>query len=394
MLKLILLLDLYQAVVFAVFLLFTNLGKQRSKRILGWFFLLLFVHYAARQALEVNDRLYQYFEYFTFPIALILFPLFNTYVATLVGCGRSRSRLFIHSIPAVSIGILYAILFGAMSLPEKLVYFQCSYTEMFAFGFQKHPASLVACFTLFVLLPLQVIFYTVDSLRRLFRHRKMLKDNFSSLEQKQLTWLFSVTLLFCVVTFAACGMIFISSGMAETFYFLISLPVFAAIGIYGIVQPPIYREESVSFSPVSPGEPMGRPEKQLLAPDNPTENQANLDLKAKLETYFVEKRPFIDPELSIVDIARALGTNKTYISRLLNNTFGENFYSFVNKFRIEEAKKRLSDPASNNLSVEGIASLSGFRSPSSFYSAFKALEGSTPSVFRLQVGLNGAADRE
>ena len=67
---------------------------------------------------------------------------------------------------------------------------------------------------------------------------------------------------------------------------------------------------------------------------------------------------------------------------LPNNGFNQNFYGFINKFRVEKSKKLLADKELDKYSIIGIAFESGFNSKTSFNTTFKKLTGQTPSEFK------------
>ena len=72
----------------------------------------------------------------------------------------------------------------------------------------------------------------------------------------------------------------------------------------------------------------------------------------------------------------------SHLSQTINELLGQSFSDFVNSYRIEEAKRKLVDPACKHLSVLGIAEEVGFNSKSSFNSVFKKHTAMTPSEFR------------
>jgi AraC-like DNA-binding protein len=73
------------------------------------------------------------------------------------------------------------------------------------------------------------------------------------------------------------------------------------------------------------------------------------------------------------------------LSEILNTRLNQNFYDFINRYRVEEVKKRLSENDSGKFSLIAIAFDSGFNSKSSFNTIFKKLTGVTPSQFRNQM---------
>ncbi len=98
-----------------------------------------------------------------------------------------------------------------------------------------------------------------------------------------------------------------------------------------------------------------------------------------MERVFSEKELYLDPTLNINELARQLGTNRTYISNYLNRQLHTTFYEYVNQWRIRRAKELLER---TELTLDQIASQSGFNSQSSFRRYFTAATGTTPSAYR------------
>ena len=95
-----------------------------------------------------------------------------------------------------------------------------------------------------------------------------------------------------------------------------------------------------------------------------------------------QERPFTDGDLTIQKLADKLSIPAPHLSQTINERLGKSFPDFINSYRIEEAKKKLLDPALKHLSILGIAEEVGFSSKSSFNSVFKKITGITPSEFR------------
>lgn len=107
------------------------------------------------------------------------------------------------------------------------------------------------------------------------------------------------------------------------------------------------------------------------------------EIRERLLAYMAEK-PWLENTLTIKDISNNTGFPIHHISQVINDVFGENLFSFINKYRLAEAKQRLSDPKLQELNVLHIALDCGFNSKSSFNSIFKQHTGITPSEFRRQ----------
>ncbi len=109
---------------------------------------------------------------------------------------------------------------------------------------------------------------------------------------------------------------------------------------------------------------------------------------ARLDRAMEVERAFLDPELTLGRLSEATGIPAKQLSQLVNERYGLNFNDFVNRRRIEEAKRLLLDPASRGYKLLRIAFESGFNSKSVFNAAFRKHAGASPSEFRRLLGGN------
>ncbi len=106
-----------------------------------------------------------------------------------------------------------------------------------------------------------------------------------------------------------------------------------------------------------------------------------------LREYMEEEQPYLDPELTIQDLALQLDKPVREVSVLINNQFNQHFYEFINTYRINKAKELLHNPSSKELTISEIMYEVGFNSKSSFYTTFKKQVGCTPKKFRGEANL-------
>jgi AraC-like DNA-binding protein len=104
--------------------------------------------------------------------------------------------------------------------------------------------------------------------------------------------------------------------------------------------------------------------------------------KIQVEKYIEEKKPFLEPEYHLTDLASALKLKPYLLSEILNQGVGGSFFDIINRYRIDEAKRRLRDPAFDHMKILAIAMDCGFNSKSSFNDIFRKMNGITPSQFR------------
>lgn len=90
-----------------------------------------------------------------------------------------------------------------------------------------------------------------------------------------------------------------------------------------------------------------------------------------------------NPDFSLQQMAQMTQSNTKYVSWVINNTYNKNFKTFLNDFRIEEASKMLVDRENfGHLTLQAISQKVGFKSTTSFNTAFKRVIGMTPSAYQ------------
>lgn len=96
--------------------------------------------------------------------------------------------------------------------------------------------------------------------------------------------------------------------------------------------------------------------------------------------YMDKDHGYLNPSLTIEEIARVLNTNRTYVSKLVNLYYGMTFRDYLNHRRLEYSKQLMSDEP--DASLDYIASKSGFQSSTQFIRKFRETEGLTPTVWK------------
>lgn len=100
-------------------------------------------------------------------------------------------------------------------------------------------------------------------------------------------------------------------------------------------------------------------------------------LKSLIET----EQLYLKPELSLKMVAELLNTNTKYLSQVVNQHSGYNFQQFINHYRIEEVKRKITNDQFSHLTLFGIAIQCGFKNKSTFYKVFKDITGLTPRAY-------------
>ena len=108
------------------------------------------------------------------------------------------------------------------------------------------------------------------------------------------------------------------------------------------------------------------------------------ELIKKLLLYMQSNKPYLEPELTIDELATRLLVKPKLLSQAINDQLRKNFFEFINQYRIEEAKRMLDNPTDKKITVLEVMYDAGFNSKSSFNTLFKKYTGLTPSEFKRQ----------
>ena len=103
------------------------------------------------------------------------------------------------------------------------------------------------------------------------------------------------------------------------------------------------------------------------------------NLRIKFEDLIVTEQLFLKQGIRISDIASMLETNRTYVSRLVNNTYNMSFSDYINTLRIDYAEQYLMH--NRDAKQSDIASACGFPNASAFNNVFKKITGVTPKIW-------------
>lgn len=221
----------------------------------------------------------------------------------------------------------------------------------FSFVFALVYALITVC-AMFFLIPLYI---------------RKLKEQYSYTDHMNIKWFWFVLFLFCMLL----GLwVYFTVSMSPTadFLFYICLSVlWATICFF------IYKQQKVlDFileSNKANDEYEGRPQ-----------NQSAYNFSDELYELFDQKHLYLNPVLTLSDVARELGTNRTYLSAYLNNDLETTFFDFVNNHRLSYASMLLKEYP--QMTLEQVAEKSGFNSLSTFRRSFMKKYGCTPHSYR------------
>jgi AraC-like DNA-binding protein len=230
-----------------------------------------------------------------------------------------------------------------------------------------------------ILLIVQVLVYVYLSYRKIRYHNRNIDDYFSAPELRNLKWVQVFNIVLFVASLASITVAALGRQRFEgnDLYLLIPSLIFSVVlfmvGLLGNMQKAAHVRE---------------PEALYVTP---AEEKDHDKLVEDLLALFEKEQLYLNKDLKIWDITGLLATNRTYVSRIINNEFGLNFCAFVNRYRVENAKKLLASP--KRYSIEDIADRSGFGSVNSLYRAFVVAEKMPLSEYRNKIRNKGSANQ-
>ena len=154
------------------------------------------------------------------------------------------------------------------------------------------------------------------------------------------------------------------------------------LGFRGIKHSTIFNQTVIPYNQAQPEELPATNKEDTSYVNYGLKQDDAVSLSGKLKIYMETEQPYINMDLTLKDLATALDTYPYYITQVLNTVFNQNFYDFINTYRVEEVQRRLSDPQFKNLTILAVAYDCGFNSKSSFNRIFKQKTGLTPSQYK------------
>jgi AraC-like DNA-binding protein len=257
------------------------------------------------------------------------------------------------------------------------------------------------------ILPLIALLYLIQCYFILRKHKSNIKRISSAISQISLDWLVQFLFIFLIVVIiwindALFGLPFIT----EATNFVYAISVFF-LAYFSIKQKAIFAFKEKDINQISEVLEYEDYKTYLSTPPIIEESTNNTDvavteisnakpklkrlnaeqvadLSARLSSLMEKDKLFLTNDLSLPTVAEKLGISIHETSFLINETAKDNFYNFINKYRVEEAKKLLTSAKMEELNIVGIAFASGFNSKTTFNTTFKKMVGISPSQYSKQ----------
>jgi AraC-like DNA-binding protein len=367
---------MYVTFFWAVVLLLTKKENNPAKFFLGFFMSVAFLVYLSHAVFFQQDlRTYQVFDPIYVFSSLAVYPLYYWYIKLLTIETEYKWADLWLLIPAAVFSVATLVTYQFMSEEEKLIYIRefllhrsGTMPESTAIKIQK-----LIFYGSRIVFAVQVLLFLIYGRKLVLRYNERVANFYSNLESKTIFWV-----KYLLYSFVATSTMSIAANLIGRNYFtdslvLLLIPslIFSTllffIGLLGYMQ---------NHTVVD------------LVKDEGTQPQVDQkkfnaeQLQNKLLELFEKEKAYRKSELKITEVSQLLGTNRSYVSALINNEFSCSFNEFVNKYRIAEAKRMIKEDSVENYSLNYIAESVGFGSVGTFIRVFKDMEGTTPGRYR------------
>ena len=353
-----------QLFLFILFLVSSKSSRKLSNIILAIFLFAQLIVVLNRALAGFTPFLREHFTYIfhsAVPFSFVWAPTLYLYSRSLMYKNFRLSRIHIlHAIPFLFTFIYISIFYFFRSNAVRL--------EVLSRGglFSVQQFILIS-----IVRHILIGSYLAAALRHMKSYRIGIKEQFSSLEKINLSWLRTVLIGYAIAWMVSLfHFIYLISTQSNppilgAVVYIMFFIFFNIIYYFGFRQPEI-------FAGIDEKKPYA---KSTLSKDNKS-------LYAdKLKTYIKNNKPFCRPSLTLDELASNLQIPARYLSQTINEIFEMSFYDYINGLRIEEFKRHMLETADEKMTIlEGLYAV-GFNSKSSFNNAFKKHVGMTPTAF-------------
>jgi len=240
----------------------------------------------------------------------------------------------------------------------------------------KENSILSTILTAFVII--QAFYFLIYSYIKIQHHKKRIRLFSSNTNEIDLSWLENIikSLFGLIIFIGVYNMLFRDADL-NLFANVVMVIIVFFVGFNSIKQKEIFLLNENQRNLIITTEEQTITDKRKIITDKEVES-----LKVKLTELMEKQKPYLDSELTLVSLAELIELTPHQLSYLINGGFNENFFWFINRYRVKRVKELLSNKHNDHMSILGIAFESGFNSKTSFNTTFKKISSQTPSEFK------------
>jgi AraC-like DNA-binding protein len=302
----------------------------------------------------------------SYPFLFLMGPIYYLYVNYSLNKNfRFKLLYLLHFLPSFLCVIAF-IPFYALSSDDKVNY-------MMSLAKETYISIPIEQFIFMVVHVIQTGIYILFSHRYIGRSEAIIKDSSSNTNIlsrvefiKRFNFYYGLWLAVYFVTLIL--LVFIKQYRIEIDYvtLLVTSILIYVVGYAALRKPEVFRDVPES-------------DKYIWSD---LDKHKVTQIKHSLELSMAESKPYLNSELKLAELAAKINTSPQNLSQVINTEFKQNFYDYINSYRVDEAKKLLLNPGYDNKKILTIGFDVGFNSKATFNRVFKKLTGLTPTEYR------------
>jgi len=368
-----LLLRLGQCALLAVLFFVHRSSRPASNTLLAVFLLLnamIAFHVLALWGEAFRFLAYKYTPYlfFVFEVAYFLEgPILLWYTRSLIFKDfRLRMPDLVHLIPAaLTPFVLYALYFRHPYAVREEIALNFENYGLIEPGFDWviHPEKAI------------VVVYGFLCLYQIITYRRHLRQNYSNTEQIDLAWL-----MLLIGGFLASWMCLLAAHLLGLAGFAQPATAIAIAANYvTLILLNVLIFYALLYNGVFEGLSQGQTEQDRSEDDEKIAQYVEPVLRG-----IADEKLYLNPKLTLEEFSARIALPQRIVSRTINSHLNQNFHEFVNRYRVDEAKRALLATGEQEMAINEIAEASGFNSKPAFNRFFKKFTGMTPTEYRKQ----------
>ena len=374
----------FVSLLFAVFLLTLKTENRTSNLLLALF---LIINAQDSGAQFVGYFIYPYYPGWGMLISTTIFfkmPLLYLYILSVIYSDFKLKPIYLlHCIPF--------IIFTIVLIPR---YYGVDFDGKMSFNshgsFNRMPEIKFS----YLLVHLQIIGYLILSFLAVKKYKTLLLENYSNASLFNYKWLFTLLVIFAIESgVASIKNIYMFLHLEDAYYYSLIFTAILALGFIiwlvfkALQSPELFKGIDSNLQLVKNMVNVEEKPFDISVSQRDPEIQTRIK---NLEKFMSENQPYLDPSLSLYNLAKQIEIPDRELSIIINRDLDQHFFDFVNGYRIRKSMEILRDPSKSEFTVLEILYDVGFNSKSSFNTAFKKYTQTTPTEYRRKNTLSAA----
>lgn len=364
--------SVFVSLLLAFFLLTVKTENKLANRLFAFFFILTAIDLSGFFVYEFIEGQLN-LEVFRWTTCLLGMPLFYLFVlAVCYSDFQLKWKHFLHAIPFLFVNFIFIPRFYAVGEAEKIQFFKVH---------NQMPEMLFFHITVEV----QYLFYIVSVYLILKKYKALYLENYTDTSFSTYKWLFQIITVFLIAhTIVVLKNLLRYTNYNKSFIWAnilvgsVALLITCWFIMKALNHPELFRGINSKLKLTKDILPEEDKKPELVNSQNELIHAQIVTLKQ----YMTEKEPYLNPSLTIQELAGQINIPVRDLSILINHHIDQHFFDFVNEYRIQKAMHILKNPSKKDLTVLEILYDVGFNSKSSFNTSFKKYTNLTPTAYR------------